>query len=577
MKKVFVIISLALIILTGCSGQEEELPFENRQLANLGVISVTDERAPVFDVTKESLRKDNKSFILELTDVESVDNTTPVPATVEITGTKKNFELILHFEDQRKDLHYRLPDDMIKPISLNKVYDPVDFPLYLITESKNKTVKYYKINLVDETIAEYQPVAIWDDSFRPSWIYEGEQVQNYVVDDVGNRLLILNHDGGISGYHDHSYLTAIDKKTGKEIWSVYAGYMGAQYTFNKKEKYVFVGVNVKYSAPSELYCIDHKTGHTLWSKKFDEKDLIEGLVSVKNTVVVLFNVNDRYKMEAYRESDGKKLWQRTLQDDQVLLDTRNMNRLILYNRNGITAYNVKNMKQKWYLDQKLQVKSDSSFSHPGTVVTPDPITYQKKARSEEKWFAAKDGFIKVNINKGKVLQTLSAPDSRLLLLDNEYGVIMKYPSKDDSEANTVSTSYEVINLKENKVIYRDKGHYSGGVLDRKQFIHIRDNTVQKVDLKTGKILWKTYLESTYDPFEDTKMLKPVAYKNLLIIPQKDHMMVFNKTSGEILYQVADYLLPESPLSSHKIYKVYYDGRRLFISRMNHRLVSIRSW
>lgn len=575
MKKIVITALLTMIILTGCSGEEKQLPYENRELSNQGVISVAEERAPVFDEQSDLSDENVQSFLLELTDVESVDNPKPTSISVEIAGSKKNYKLIIRFEDQRKDYHYRLPNDIIKPLSLNNVYQPIDYSFYLKTQNKNNTFKYYKINLYEETIAEYQPIALWDRSFTPNWIYTGEQIQNFVVDDVKNKLVIINHDGGISGHHDHSYLSAIDKKTGKETWSVYAGYMGAQYAFGKKEKKVFVGVNIKNYSPHELHCIDHTTGRKIWTKKFETDDLIYNLVSVKDAVVVLLNNDGKYKLAAFRESDGKELWQKNLINDQVYIGTRNMNRLILYNEKGITAYDVKNMKQKWHIDANLWIKESYSLNHPGTIEATDPLSYQAQVKSNVNWFATKDGFIQVNMDNGKILYTLSAPNSRLLLLDKDHVVVTKYPVKNDSEANLRSDSYEVVNIKSNKVLFSDKGHFYGGILDKNNFVHIKGNTIQSIERKTGKLLWKTYFQSINDRFNDTGLLKPVVVKNLLIIPQRDHLMVFNKSTGETLYQVIDYLLPESTLSSHKVYKIYYDNKRLYISRMNHQLEALR--
>ncbi len=391
MKKVFILL-LTMMILTGCSGGNKELPYENRQLSNQGVISVLDERAPVFDTLSDTSDKNDKTFSLELTDVESIDNPSPVGVLVEITGSRKNYKLILRFKDQRKDLHYRLPDDIIKPLSLNYVYKPIDYPLYLKTQNKNNTIKYYKINLHDETIAEYQPVALWDRSFKPDWVYTGEEIQNFVVDEVKNKLVIINHDGEISGHHDHSYLSAINKENGKEIWSVYAGYMGSKYAFGKKEKHIFVGVNLKDFSPHELYCIDHKTGRKIWTKKIEAEDIIYNLVTVKDAVVVLLNHDGKYKLAAFRESDGKQMWQKNLGNDQAYMDSRNMNRLIIYIENGITGYDVKNMKQKWHIDINLWIKENYSLNHPGTIDFTDPISYQKQAKSNLKWFATQEGF-----------------------------------------------------------------------------------------------------------------------------------------------------------------------------------------
>ena len=158
----------------------------------------------------------------------------------------------------------------------------------------------------------------WDETFKKQWIYEGKEIQNYIADIAGNALIIINHDGGISGHHSHSYLAAINKETGKEIWSVYAGYLGSQYSFSKDFSKIFVAANISDFSPHMLYCIDQEKGSILWEKTIQSDDRITGIASVKEIQddfmggaingnnFAYFSVNKLCCMDIFR---GAKLWE----------------------------------------------------------------------------------------------------------------------------------------------------------------------------------------------------------------------------------------------------------------------------
>jgi outer membrane protein assembly factor BamB len=576
MKKFAFYILLIAILLTGCTDGGKELSYEERFLSNQGIIHVNEERAPVFDTDFETSDKDVAAFSLELKDYSSELANQEQTVSVFLDGGKNNYKLILQFPDDRKEIHYSLPQDILKPLSFNYMYDDMDFPLYLKTLNKGNIVKYYKVDLKKETIGEYKPIGLWSRILKTKWTYTGEEIQNYITDEAKNSLLVINHDGGISGHHSRSYLTAVDKKSGEEIWSVYAGYMGSTYTFNKNESKVFVGVNLAFQAPGYLYCIEHKTGTELWKIEIDPDDSLYSLVSVKDVLVACVQSKDEeLKLFAYSEESGKKLWQRDLGQDKLYTDTRSMDFLVLYNERGITAYDVRTLKQKWHLDVKLAVNDSEYTDHTQTVAILDPIAYGKQKDSKQVWFALSNGFINVNIKNGKIRQTVTSSNSRLLLLDKKHAVIMKYKTDNAAASKLYTYAYELMDTEQNKVLFSGVGRLQGGIVRNNRWIAVIGNSVKCYDLKTRKEIWNTPLEIHFDSFDNSGLIKPVVYKNRVIIPQEDHLMVLSISTGELLYQVADYLLPASPFPNHKPYKAYSDGKTLYVSRLNRKLEALR--
>lgn len=573
MKKFVLSILFVMLCLTGCTGGKTGELYEDRHLSRRGTIHITEESAPVFAKESDSSSERKDEFLLELQEEKSDlnNNVSPAIVTVKIEGTPRNYILNVQYPDNRKDLHYPLPGEILKTISLDSVWSSTGFPIYLKTQNKNNLIKYYKIDLTEETISEYRPVALWDRIFNPKWIYTGSENQNYITDEAGKALIVINHDGEISGHHSHSYLNAIHKRTGKEIWSVYAGYLNAQYAFNKNISKVFVGVNLADFSTHKLYCINHKNGKQLWEKEFSGEDRIFNIASVKNNVVVCLQNEDRYQIISYREADGKELWQRDIGSDRLYADTRNMNHVILTNEKGMTAYDVRSLKQKWYLEQELFTDKNIYNNYTGDVSVLDPILYAKQTKSNLKWFSTPKGFIQVNLDNGKIIKNISDTDNRLLLWDKDHVVVVN----NAHAVNLPSNAFYVYNLKTGKTVFTANGNFQGGVLDHNQFIYLNGEFIMCSDMKSGNQLWKTPFKASFDPFDNSGILKPVVYKNLLIIPQIDHLLVFNKTTGELLYQVIDYRLPVSPFPDHMAYKVYSDGRHLFVSRMNRTLEALR--
>ena len=126
------------------------------------------------------------------------------------------------------------------------------------------------------------------------------------------------------------------------------------------------------------------------------------------------------------------------------------------------------------MDVKLAVNDSEYTDHTQTVAIFDPIAYGKQKDSKQVWFALSNGFINVNIKNGKIRQTVTSSNSRLLLLDKKHAVIMKYKTDNAAASKLYTYAYELMDTEQNK--YCLAGRFALSIVRNNRWIAVIGNS-----------------------------------------------------------------------------------------------------
>ncbi|ANW98118.1 hypothetical protein CSTERTH_03190 [Thermoclostridium stercorarium subsp. thermolacticum DSM 2910] len=401
----------------------------------------------------------------------------------------------------------------------------------------------------------------WKDMYQSKWTFCGDLDNNYPIDDTGQVLIAYGNDNQISGYHSDTYLYGLNKDTGEKIWSVYGGYYPIHYCINEPENTILIGTKPSVDDDTRLQCIEITTGKLLWEKIFSFE--IRRLAITDKTVAVQpYNLNTIMVLDV---TNGEVLWEKELEQNEVLISLqRQMNNIIVSQKDGLAAYEPSSGQMKWKVEGNLFPESP----HP-MIMLPDVIEskqYQILSKNTNtQWITFEDCFRKIDFNTGEVLDSISTGGINLLyLLDGEFSIVKSYEKEDNG--NLFTKSFSLYSNSQKNELFSKNDTLLGAVVYQNKLIYTTPEKIKCISLDTSDLLW----ECGYS-FGPPEAYSPLIIQNRLVIVSNDKIHVFNPDSGEYLYQVDDYNLPVYPILDilvvdHSPSVIYVSGNEIYISR-----------
>lgn len=476
----------------------------------------------------------------------------------EYTINKSNtINKILTCKDTSKEtsINFVLPNEIDKITNLytshyrkNKVYINA-------TNKSNTNTNYYEIDVVDETIKRYNTISDLKDIFKLKWTFKGDLRNNVMLDNVDNVILTYGDDGVYAGCHDHEYLYGLDKETGEKLWSVYGGYLGVRYCFNKSKDNIILYIPIK----SKLQCLDIYTGRIIWEKELKNSQSYD-ITSVNNEIVLGHLQRDEvnyYEIESLDQKSGEILWIKKLNEKNKLQTSNSSIPLILCKEDNanLIAYNSKTGDEQWRTTFAYAKKNNIGNRHnTNFILTPYDYSIDKVNISSQ-WFSFDWGFTNINIDSGEILDSITLDqDTNLHVLSTNYTLI-------NNKSTNKPSSFSLYDNISKKMMWSKNENLNSAILDNDKLYYTTQGAIKCVDIISGEVLWDNSFPKIFNEASVNNPIQPVIINNDLFVIYNNIIFIVNNKTGELVSQIGDYYTQSVPF-----WKIgYLDAKNYYLT------------
>ncbi|MFD0587459.1 PQQ-binding-like beta-propeller repeat protein [Paenibacillus sp. GCM10027627] len=349
---------------------------------------------------------------------------------------------------------------------------------------ENKTVAslhYFESNIDGTTFVQpFMPSiqAEWE------WRVKSDLAYNFLLEEIGDILLIAGEDGGLSGMHINSNLYALDEATGKKIWQFDLGYDQHHYGLSEDQSLIAFMKREKNKEGYEVYrmtTMEVATGKKVWERVLEPGGVVNSF-QVAGNVISYFQHEQRWddgsvsprSLVSWDLITGKKLWEKEWKEEMHFISPGRSNVIVLQN--------------------------ESSFSEPfrytlyGYDVRTGELVWQKDERRGAYEQEMSDS-VRLASN-GEAFWTRS--DKELLLTDPLTGEdLYRLPIKGESSYEAIDGRYfffrepvavksSLIDLKTGKSLFQIDGKASFGQVEGRELAYWLDGGVMFYDLQKGE-------------------------------------------------------------------------------------------
>ncbi|KIL36732.1 hypothetical protein SD71_06995 [Cohnella kolymensis] len=339
-----------------------------------------------------------------------------------------------------------------------------------------------------------QPVD-WD------WRYRSDLAYNFLIDRIGNVLLVAGEDGGFSGMHENSNLYALDSDTGRKIWQFDFGHEAHFYGLSSDRKNImFLKRSVKDGEEFyKLQSLQISTGTTVWEKtlRFKPGVLWNISLAVSDDIAAVlsqFTMDSEQKgqsfLEGWNMKTGKHLWKVKLPDSSEVSYTSIANQpVVLVQSNSDSAndgelrgYSPSSGKMLWTLHGRRLA---------GERELVDAQQSTQKWRGF--WTRTTDKLIFVDAANGHDRLTLDLPaDTRYSVIDDRY--VFKNQETDNGPfPDDVELNSSLVDLQTGQSVWTVSGKAEYGERMDGVLFYTLDGKPMAYDLNNGRQLWDSDL------------------------------------------------------------------------------------
>jgi len=374
------------------------------------------------------------------------------------------------------------------------------------------------------------------------WRFKSDLAFNFLLEKVGNVLLIAGEDGGFSGMHNNSNIYALDSATGRKRWQFDFGYGRHDYGLSQdKERIAFLKSSMQEERPVHtLQTLKTATGQKMWEKKLDNgKDVTSFAVSknvisaVQSKRISTTEEKFTYDLIGWSMGTGKQLWNIELaqaselvrgvgnQDVLIMQAGPDINPVIL---NELQAYDPLTGKVLW---KKLERKAASDQE------VMDSVRYAERTKAF--WTRTVDELVLVDAKTGKDRLRLPLVGySRYDIIDENY-MFLQQASDNNLYSENVKSS--LIDVKSGRQLFTLEGRAEFGKIEGSLLYYRLNGKAMSFDLKKQEQRWT----SSNVPGKDTDGASVVKYGGKLIgvFPGLGNMYVLDESTGEAKNRISD--------------------------------------
>lgn len=327
-----------------------------------------------------------------------------------------------------------------------------------------------------------------------AWRFKSQLAYNFLLEQVGNVLLVAAEDGGFSGMHMDSKLYALDAASGRQIWKVDLGVNMHHYGLSAdKSKMAFVKERYENDKQVDtLYVLETATGRKLWEKRLTPGQAITSLSTSGNTVntVQYQRISDTeekfdYYLTGWSMSTGKQLFRHKRTEPLNLMrETGNQKRLIGSPDNGteplllrkLEAYDPQTGKLAW------QLPGQEAAYEP---YVSDPSRYAERFGAV--WTKSFDQlFLTDAASGGKRLELPLPANSGYTIIDRNYAFMQQAANERRELAGYKS---KLIDLRTGLTLLEVDGIADFGLVTQNRLDFKLNGKPMAFDLTAKRLLW----------------------------------------------------------------------------------------
>ncbi|MGF9697265.1 PQQ-binding-like beta-propeller repeat protein [Paenibacillus sp. MABNR03] len=381
--------------------------------------------------------------------------------------------------------------------------------------------------------------------WKSTWTNQGELNYPFLQAATEDVLLMKGDDGGFSGMHYDKSVYALDRRTGKKLWEIHAGFGALQaYTDTKRE-----GVTLYTSyAPGDKEYKDRirhiklSDGKVIWEYKPGSKLSLRGITAAKNVVVVDSPVKEgssQGRIKVLNSSSGKTLWTRKLSAGYQLFNQSADDPYVMYwEKNQLIAADSLSGRTVWSIKVgKPTVDYIENDPYFDGITRLDPFT---EALSE-RWMLLGDQWVLVDLTSGKKLAHFPARNGQRFEVLNDGMLLIRENKKGDHYGDYFDFTTTLYDAKNNKKRWTLNDKVERGLVEGDQLFVIKNGYPAALDYHTGETRWNA--QNTISSLKyPTNQGSYLLIDDQLLLPMGEDLLVMNKEDGTLIGRVHDVVM-----------------------------------
>lgn len=425
------------------------------------------------------------------------------------------------------------------------------YALYRNLSGVDTHIGWDGVNIVQGPFVPSQQMN-WD------WRFRSDLAYNFLLDKIGNVLLVAGEDGGFSGMHMNSSVYALNSKNGRQIWQFDLGPEAHYYGLSAdKSRIAFMKRIMQEDVPVyKLQTIRLDNGATIWEKTLNNgRDITSFTVSNNIIATVQYERIDyteayHYFLVGWSIKDGNQLWSIDLTASSTLSrDVGNQGVLLVQSEvdsspaimSELYAYDPLTGELLWKKSER-QAATDQDLT--------DGALYAEHANAF--WTKTTQELVLTEAKTGKDLLRLPLTDYSRYDIINEQYVFLQQSS--ESNWSNVNVKSSLVDVHSGKTIFTVEGRADFGNRDGNILYYSLNGVPTSFDLQKGETRWQP---SSF--FVESATGTPTVTYNgqhFAVFPAIGNLYMLDDATGKAVTRISDVRVGYYDFTSNQLLKGY---------------------
>lgn len=408
------------------------------------------------------------------------------------------------------------------------------------------------------------------------WQSESELDAQYLLAASEKVLVVQEDDGYVGGGHREGGIYAVDRSSGKRLWSRDAGYGSIHALISRDERaaLVFTGSDPEKDEKPMLRSIRLRDGTVRWSREIERTDLTASapLFAAGTSVLSAVQPNETEKglLTVMSQHSGSVRWTKEFADPYRILNQGSGDPYILIRQGRwIQAFDPDNGKAVWSIKADEDTAVDpQSASDPFSGQLESPFDTDSSLR----WVALGKDRVRLNASNGEITGRYPISENEQVdVLGDDYLLIRRALN---SSAYSSGSLFETVlyDAKSERELWSIPGRADRPLLDEDRMFVLWNGIPAALSVEDGQPLWKT--ETAEFALGDLRGPIPAGsflrFEDSLLLPYGPDLLAFDSETGALLRRIdgVSTLYNESNSRLMRSHFLTGDDRAIYVGSAN---------
>ncbi|MCQ4087091.1 PQQ-binding-like beta-propeller repeat protein [Saccharibacillus sp. JS10] len=375
------------------------------------------------------------------------------------------------------------------------------------------------------------------------WSAQSNMDAQYLLAASENILVVQQHEQVIGDDSSTNGIYALNKETGKRLWSsdIKQGSIQATLSQDQESVLILLTDDSVDQPKSKLQSIRLRDGAVRWSRDLEPGSANRNtqVFAVERSAVIAEQPTPESKgiLNVLSPYSGEVRWSKSFADPYTVLNRGSDDPYVLVQQGGwIQALDSLTGQAVWSLKSELE----TAMNNPSSKNLFDgQLQRALDAHSDIRWVTLGNDWVRLNASNGEITGRYPIQQNeRIDMPGGDYLLIRR--ALDSSTFNTGSLFETILyDVKQEKELWRIPGWVDRPLLDNDRLYVLWNGIPTALSIEEGQPLWKT--QTTGFALSDLQGTVDAGsflhVDNLLLLPYGDDVLAFDDQNGKLLRRI----------------------------------------